>query len=101
VCFTVLTYCVVFDSFGSSFLRTSYPTGQRNDQRNQGVWRVDLSYKKSMTWGPVAASIGVEVENLTNSDDLRIDTFDLDDLVALEAERNFGRRWQLSISMSF
>ncbi|TDI12487.1 MAG: TonB-dependent receptor [Acidobacteria bacterium] len=99
--YSIIRQTSSFDSFGSSFLRTSYPTGQRNDQRNQGVWRVDLSYKKSMTWGPVAASIGVEVENLTNSDDLRIDTFDLDDLVALEAERNFGRRWQLSISMSF
>ncbi len=62
---------------------------------------MDLNYQKSMTLGPVAASIGVEVQNLTNSDDLRIDNYNLDAFIALDATRNFGRRWQLSLSMNF
>ena len=99
--FSVIRQTSSFDSFGSSFLRTHYPTGQRNDHRNEGVWRVDVNYQKSMTFGPVSASIGVEVQNLTNSDDLRVETFNLDDLVALDATRRFGRRWQLSLSMNF
>ena len=79
-----------------------YPTEQRNDQRNEGVWRVDVNYQKNLVFGPVAASIGVEVQNLTNSDDLRINTFNLDDeLFALDETRRFGRRWQLSLSMNF
>ncbi len=99
--FSVILETNSFDSFGSSFLRTHYPTAQRNDQRNEGVWRVDVNYQKSMNFGPVSASIGVEVQNLTNSDDLRVNSYDLDAFIALDATRNFGRRWQLSLSMSF
>jgi hypothetical protein len=90
-----------FDSFGSSFLRTIYPTGQRNDQRNEGVWVVDLNYQKNMTFGRVSSSIGVEVQNLLNADDLRVDTYSQYDFIALDSERRFGRRWQLSLSMNF
>ncbi|MCZ6754869.1 MAG: hypothetical protein O7E49_06120, partial [Gemmatimonadetes bacterium] len=67
----------------------------------EGVWRVDVNYQKSMNFGPVSASIGVEVQNLTNSDDLRLNEYDLDAFIALDATRNFGRRWQLSLSMNF
>jgi hypothetical protein len=100
--YSIIRQTTSFDSFGSSFLRTSYPSRQRNDQRNEGVWQVDVNYQKSFTFGPVAASFGVEVQNLTNSDDLRINSFNLDaTLFSLDETRRFGRRWQLSLAMNF
>jgi len=89
------------DQAGSFFLRTTYPTGQRNDQRNEGVWRVDLAYRKSFNLPAVQASVGVEVTNLLNSDDVVIYAVEPTQLLGLDATRRFGRRWQLSMALHF
>jgi len=89
------------DSFGSFLLRTTYPTEQRNDQRNEGAWLVNLNYKKNFVLGKTNASVGVEVQNLLNSDDLSIFFVDQERFLGVGAQRNFGRRWQLSAEFHF
>jgi hypothetical protein len=89
------------DNFDSFFLRTTYPTSQRNDQRNEGRWNVDLNYRKNFTFGKYHASVGVEVQDLLNSDDLRITSVDNTRFLGLNAFRDFGRRWQLSMEFNF
>jgi hypothetical protein len=89
------------DSFGSFFFRTTYPTEQRNDQRNEGQWLLNLAYKKNFVFGKANASVGVDVENLLNTDDLRINNVDQELFLGVDAERRFGRRWQLSASIYF
>jgi outer membrane receptor protein involved in Fe transport len=89
------------DSFGSFHFRTTYPTGQRNDQRNEGVWLVNLNYKKNFVLGKMNASVGVEVQNLLNSDDLTIFAVDQERFLGLNANRAFGRQWQLSAEFHF
>jgi hypothetical protein len=89
------------DSFGSFFFRTTYPTDQRNDQRNEGRWLINLAYKKNFVAGRANASVGVEVENLLNSDDLRIFDVDQELFLGVDAFRPFGRRWQLSAAFYF
>jgi outer membrane receptor protein involved in Fe transport len=81
--------------------RTTYPTGQRNDQRNEGVWLVNLNYKKNFVLGKMNASVGVEVQNLLNSDDLTIFAVDQERFLGLNANRAFGRQWQLSAEFHF
>jgi hypothetical protein len=89
------------DSFGSFLLRTTYPTEQRNDQRNEGAWLVNLNYKKNFVLGKTNASVGVEVQNLMNSDDLSVFFVDQERFLGVGAIRNFGRRWQLSAEFHF
>jgi hypothetical protein len=89
------------DSFGSFLLRTTYPTEQRNDQRNEGAWLINLNYKKNFVLGKTNASVGVEVQNLMNSDDLTIFFVDQERFLGVGATRNFGRRWQLSAEFHF
>ena len=89
------------DSFGSFFFRTTYPTDQRNDQRNEGRWLVNLNYKKNFVFGKANASVGVEVDNLLNTDDLRIFEVDQTQFLGVELDRRFGRRWQLSAQFYF
>jgi len=89
------------DSFGSPGLRTTFPTGQRNDQRNEGTWLVNLSYRKSFEFGQASASVGVEVENLLNTGDLTITAVDQERFIGVSASRRFGRRWQLGAQFHF
>ena len=89
------------DSFGSFSNRTTYPTGQRNDQRNESTWLLNLLYRKGFTFGRVNASVAVEIENVLNSDDLRIETVDQGEFLGIEGGRRFGRRWQLSAQFHF
>ena len=89
------------DSFGSFTYRTTYPSGQRNDQRNEGRWLLNLHYRKGFTYQNLSASVGVDVENLLDSDDLAVDRVDVDAFLGVEAVRRFGRRWQLSAELNF
>ena len=89
------------DGYGSFFLRTTYPSSARNDQRNEGSWTVNLSYRKAFHYRTVDASVGVEVVNLLNADDLVIESVEPTQKLGLEATRRFGRRWQLSAELHF
>jgi len=89
------------DGYGSFFFRTTYPSGARNDQRNEGSWTVSLSYRKAFHYRSLDASVGVEVVNLLNADDLVIESVEPTQKLGLEATRRFGRRWQLSMALHF
>ena len=89
------------DILDSCFLRTTFPTHQRNDQRNEGIWNIDLNYRKNFTFGKNHASVGIEVQDLLNSDDLIINSVDTTRFLGLNSQRHFGRRWQLSAEFHF
>ncbi len=89
------------DSFGSFFFRTTFPTEQRNDQRNEGQWLINLAYRKNFVFGKTSAAVGVEVRNLLNEDNLTIFQVDTDRFLGVNAVRDFGRTWQLSFEFHF
>ena len=89
------------DSFGSFTYRTTYPSGQRNDQRNEGRWLLNLHYRKGFAYRNLSASVGLDVENLLNTDDLVVAAVDVDAFLGVEGVRRFGRRWQLSAELNF
>ncbi len=60
------------DSFGVVNIRTVYPTGERNDQRNGGLWAVDARVAKHLALGRMDASIELAVRNLLDEQDTTI-----------------------------
>ena len=66
---------------------------------------MDISYRKDFRIAMGGQGfVGVEVDNLLNSDDLRIiEVHDQSVCQAgcLNATRKFGRRWQFSLGFSF
>jgi hypothetical protein len=87
---------------------------RRNSFRNAATYNIDLNARRSFVIGRRTGSIFVEVFNLLNSDDLRIFTyeptkqvlFDPNNLAAgtplqLDAQRRFGRRFQIGFQIDF
>jgi len=89
------------DSLGSLFFRTTFPTEQRNDVRNEPFWTVNASYRKYFRFAAADASVGVEVQNVFNTDDFIVENVEPTQLLGLNATRRFGRRFQLSFEMHF
>ena len=80
-------------------MKVQQPQPIRITNKNLAPW-------SSISWDPRAdgrtsAALFIEVFNLLNSDDLRIFTADTTRFLGLNSVRDFGRRWQLSLSMSF
>jgi hypothetical protein len=87
----------------------------RNSERNHSVYDFNIRAKKSFVIGRSSAAVFVEVFNLLNSDDLRIFTFEPNKVaggsvgnaaisstaIQLDAERRFGRRFQVGFQFSF
>jgi outer membrane receptor protein involved in Fe transport len=102
-----LPYSVVFgpitsaDSFQNFQFRTTFPSGQRNDQRNESVWLINASYRKFFSINDLQLALGVEVENLLNTDDLRVLSENQSFQIGVDSVRAFGRRWQLSVEITF
>jgi hypothetical protein len=101
--YSITRTVVDLDSTGNTIFRSLFPTSQRNDQRNEGQWRVDTHLEKAFTIGRVQASGFLNVQNVMNSDDLVVAEHDLTALdgVGLQANRNFGRRFELGASFNF
>jgi hypothetical protein len=99
--FTLIEHPVSLDSFGNAQVRTIYPTGSRNSERNEGTWQVDLAYRKLFPLGRIQAGFGIEVFNLLDSDDLYVAAVNRVDGFGTEMIRSFGRRWQLSAQVTF
>jgi hypothetical protein len=88
---------------------------QRNTERNDSVYDFNLRVKKGFVLGRTSAAVFLEVYNVLNSDDLRIFTFEPDqggdsvtgnktiaaDRLQLDAERRFGRRFQVGFQFNF
>ena len=91
------------DQTGNVNFRQFYPTGQRNDQRNEGQWQIDGRLEKSFVIGRITASAYLLAENLTNSDDLVILDYNLAarNGITLNAYRNLGRRWEIGTVFNF
>ena len=88
---------------------------QRNSRRNNAVLDLNLRASKNFVIGRSAAGLFMEVFNLLNSDDLRIHSIDpnrstgfepggsasIAGPLQLDAERRFGRRWQVGFQIAF
>lgn len=93
--------------------RLLYPTGQRNDQRNEPFWNLDLNLQKEFDIKDVRATVKVSVYNALNADPLRIlgvqenSTFNRQEgrRIVLSrtpsATRAFGRRFELMLKANF
>ena len=113
---------VAYPQFRTRYGFTDFSTGRptfvpmpRNSERNDAVFDLNLSARKNFVIGRNVAAISLEVFNLLNSDDLRVYTyepagntgFDLDSRqtiatpLQLNAERRFGRRWQIGFQFAF
>ncbi|HEU5181270.1 MAG TPA: hypothetical protein VFW45_10775, partial [Candidatus Polarisedimenticolia bacterium] len=75
---------------------------ERNIHRNPAVYNISARTEKQFVLGKVNASAFFVIDNLLNTDDLRI--FEIDDRAqSLQANeiRDFGRRYQFGIKMTF
>ena len=99
--FSLIEQDLSFDSIGNLMFRTTYPTGQRNSERNEGIWIVDLSYRKRFRIRDVEAGFGVDVNNLLDEEDVRLFSVDRTAIAGADLARRFGRRWQLSLDVRF
>jgi len=79
-----------------------FVTEHRNNHRNHAAYNFNVRSEKSFVIGKTSASAFFEVFNLLNSDDLRIHTLDSTRTsLQADAERRFGRRFQLGIRLDF
>jgi hypothetical protein len=101
--FSVIRTIVDTDSTGNNIFRTFFPTSQRNDQRNEGTWRIDARVEKNFVLGNVQAAGFLNISNLLNSDDLIINNVNLEafDGVGLTGTRNFGRAFEIGATFNF
>jgi hypothetical protein len=87
----------------------------RNSERNASTLNIDASARKNFVWGRTTWAVSLEVFNLLNSDDLRIYSYEptrttgfdasgatlIATPLSLDAERRFGRRFQVGFQFSF
>ena len=90
-------------------------TGEKNDQRNDSVLKVDARIEKRFSMGRVQASAFIEGENLFDTNDLRLLQVDIGDRsldggagagdrrtsVVTDATRDYGRRWEIGAAFFF
>ena len=95
--------------------RLKFRTVPRNHERNGSTLNIDASVRKNFVWGRTLWGVSLEVFNLLNRDELRIYTFEPTRTVgfdantatlsssplSLDAERRFGRRFQLGFQFTF
>ncbi len=101
--FSVIQTVVDQDSTGNQIFRQFYPTGQRNDQRNETQWLIDTRVEKNFVIGKVQAAAFLNIQNILNLDTLRITDIDRSALngIPLNYQRNFGRRFELGAIFNF
>ena len=86
----------------------------RNSGRNDAVLDLNLNARKAFVMGKTTAAAIVEIFNVLNTDDLRVFTYEpsrgqfkpgqgilLSAPLQLEAERRFGRRFQIGLQLQF
>ncbi len=81
-----------------SRFRTVYPTGQRNDQRNESFWTLDVHVQKDLLLRKTMISLFADIFNLLNEDRLRIYRIEENQLIG---ERRFGRQFQVGVKVKF
>ncbi|HET8947774.1 MAG TPA: carboxypeptidase regulatory-like domain-containing protein [Candidatus Polarisedimenticolia bacterium] len=87
----------------------------RNSERNGSTFSIDTSVRKNFVWGRTTWAVSLEVFNLLNNDELRVHTFEpsrtvgfdagsatlISSPLQLDAERPFGRRFQVGFQFTF
>ena len=87
---------------------------RRNSERNDPTLNIDFSVRKHLALGKTTAAISLDILNVLNSDDLRIFSFEpnrgnfdagasvlLASPLQLDAERRFGRRFQVGFQLRY
>jgi hypothetical protein len=79
---------------------------RRNSQRNDSIYRINLRAQKAFVLGKYNSKLFLTVDDILNTDDLDIDTYDpgntnTQGAVQLNAEREFGRRFQVGFEFEF
>ncbi|MEW5807178.1 MAG: carboxypeptidase regulatory-like domain-containing protein [Acidobacteriota bacterium] len=78
--------------------RTTYPTHQRNDQRNESFWTFDVKFQKDLLIKKTLVSVFADIFNVLNEDRLRIWAIANRRMIG---ERRFGRFFQVGFKMKF
>jgi hypothetical protein len=95
--------------------RLEFQTIPRNSERNGSTFNVDASARKNFVWGRTTWAVSFEVFNLLNRDELRVHTYEpsrttgfdagsatlISSPLQIDAERPFGRRYQIGFQFSF
>jgi len=94
------------DGRGGVRIRSTYPSGTRNDERNESYWNIDANFIKEFTFGRnLNMQLSVEVFNLLNDGTYQIynPAIELGEQIngTNTAIRRFGRRWQLGVKFAF
>ncbi len=79
---------------------------RRNLRRNPDAYEIDLEAKKAFVIGRMNSKLVLTVENLLNTDDLTIFTYQPSEpnrggALQLDAERRFGRRFEIGFQFEF
>jgi hypothetical protein len=79
---------------------------RRNSQRNDSVYRINLRAQKAFVLGRFNSKLFLTVEDLLNDDNLRIFTYEpantnTGGALQLNAEREFGRRFEIGFEIEF
>ncbi|HKB08745.1 MAG TPA: hypothetical protein VKF61_10745, partial [Candidatus Polarisedimenticolia bacterium] len=85
---------------------SGYVSVRRNSERNRPTLNINLRAQKAFVMGRLNSKLFVSVDNLLNSDDLRIFSLDrgADNRAAsvqIDSERRFGRRYELGFQIEF
>ncbi len=123
--YSVISRFFSVDNVGYQQFRTLYgftedgPTGpqfhplRRNARRNAPAYDLNLHARRAFVWGHTSGSVFLEVFNLLNADDLRIFSYDptrsdrltqadlSTQALQLDAQRRFGRRFQVGVQFQF
>ena len=95
------------DSGDNVNLRTTFPTGEKNDQRNGAYWGIDARVAKRFPLGRIQIAAEAAVRNLLDQDDLVLEAYQPSTAspAALvggpEGLRHPGRAWQLGMTVYF
>ncbi|HKY32939.1 MAG TPA: hypothetical protein VJV23_10405 [Candidatus Polarisedimenticolia bacterium] len=98
--YSIIDRPVDLDSAGYAVQRTLYPTGRRNDQRNEAVWTVDARLEKSFSMGRVKASVFVTGANLLDEKTASFVSVSGDGSL-LEWSLSPGRRFEIGTVLGF
>jgi hypothetical protein len=77
---------------------TVYRTRERNDQRSESYWTIDIGLEKEFEIGPTVWQARIELLNLLNDDRLRILSMANGHL---DGELRFGRQYRLGLTVNF
>lgn len=79
-------------------IRTTFPTHQRNDQRNDGYWLFDMGARKDFTVGKLNLETSLDIFNVLNNTPVIID--EVRNLTVI-ARRHVGRQYQIGAKVTF